>query len=288
MPRQILTKDPSLQGVQAGAIASAKLPSGYTYAKVNLHCLDSSGNPVTVDNMIAGIEYVTVKADGKSFVDTIPAKWFFDRFTYYNQKNSPTEVLEPGVLPIVFEGETLNTEAERIVTGIGTANISDLTIEVKLAATTTIAKIDVFSEKYMSTENFGVHLAVRRYTRQFTGTGDYDESRLPDSMIGCAYRTLWLSEGDGAISEVTVWRDNFEIFQRCPSSVNDIRQKVRGRVPQEGWYVVDFGLQNNLSSSVPMPIADWRQRLKFETVPNEFDIIAEIYEGMNAEVTTAQ
>lgn len=279
-------KEPSFQGVSDGNLATMELPTGFTYYKADLVCYDSSGVLVPAGNLAAALGNLTVKANGRSFIDQVPVSVMLAREAYYNDKNKQAGANQDGIVPIRFAVESFVSLPERSLFAAGTANLNSFTIDVEIVGST-VAKIDVITYKSDEIRNFGTHIALRRYNRDFNGTGDYDESKLPDSIIDGAYRALFIDEGAGEIENVIAWRDNTRIFEEVPKALNDLDQIEAGRTPQSGFYVLDFGLNNTIASMIRMPIADWRQRLKWRVsagAPAQFAIYAELYEGMQATV----
>lgn len=279
-------KEPSFQGVATGNLATMELPTGFTYYKTDMVCYDAAGVLIPAANMAAELGNVTIKANGRSFIDQIPASVLLAREAYYNEKNLQAGVNQDGILPLRFAIESFVSLPERSLFAVGSANLNSLTMEVEILGVN-VSRIDVISYKSDEIRDFGTHIAIRRYNRSFTGTGDYDESKLPDSIIDGAYRTLFIDEGAGAIDNVIVWKDNTRIFEEVPAVLNSLDQLEAGRSPQAGFYILDFGINNTITSRIEMPMADWRQRIKWNVLagaPAQFSIYAEMYEGMTATV----
>lgn len=226
-------KMPSWEGVAAGQTATIRLPVGLRF-----HKLITEYSGLT----LADMDEIRVIANGKTIMrynggDVLDSINQFDGRAAAN-----------GVLTIDFERYGLRTRAGSELTVIDTTReaadqISTLTVEMDInsAATAPVLR----APKAIQSGAAGGESRLLKHVRIFgydpAGSGEYEISDLP--KMGAINRVIFHSP-DAAINAIKLQRDNYDVFDRTTDE-NEVLQADGVRVPQTGFYVVDFTEEGN-------------------------------------------
>lgn len=278
-------KQPDLQNVTAGGVATGKInPVGTQYA-FYLECLNSSDNPVSVANIKAEIDHVTVRINGSEFLSELTPNFMYARQGYLHDAQGGAEVA--GILGWNWIDASLDLAESRSLYAIGTegsaaeGGVDDISIEVKMNATVAnIAKIQVFAAQTGEQRRIGQHIRVNKYPRNVSSTGDYEETQLP-KQLGTAYKVLHIEEGSGAIDKVTARIGNTTLNDQVSGELMQHILAMSKREKQSGFYHLAFDLLNSNGDYIPMnQVKDFRQIINFSTAPNAFNIYTERVFGL--------
>lgn len=281
-------KQPDLQNVTAGGVATGKInPVGTQYA-FYLECLDSSNNPVSVANIKAEIDHVTVRVNGTEHLSELTPEFIYARQGFLHDAQGGAE--QNGILGWNWTDASLDLAESRSIYAMGTmgtvaeGGIEDISVEVKMNATVTnIAKIQVFAAQSNEQRRMGQHIRVSKYPRNVASTGDYEETQLP-KQLGTAYKTLHIEEGSGAIDKVTARIGNTTLNDQISGELNNHMLRMAKREPQSGYYHLSFDLLNANGDYIPMnQVKDFRQLINFSTAPAAFNIYTERVFGLNVQ-----
>lgn len=225
----------AFEGVGAGQTATARLPIGLRY-----HDLKIPFSGAT----LAQINEVRIIANGKVFIRLLSAA-ILDSMGQFDGRSA-----SGGILTIDFERYGLLTRQGREFTVIDTTKkkegdpnaITSLSVEVDIDAAAVNPVLSVPKAKQSGAiatpSNIIKHLRVFGYDP--AGSGEYQIADLP--KVGAVNR-IWL-KSSATINNIEVQRNSYPVFDLTQAE-NEKYQTDGIRVPQAGYYVVDFTDEGN-------------------------------------------
>jgi hypothetical protein len=232
MPRT--ARLPGIEGNSAGNTAVLRIPRGRTY-----HQLFMEYSGVTLAQMTE-IRLV-INGDVRS---RYKGADFLDELDIFEGRDAAS-----GVLTIDFDRYNMRAKDAEELTAIGTGApndptpITSISLEVDIDGDAT-APLFTFTARTTPAQPAGLIKAVKNFTYNPTGAGEYDIVDLP---LGPVINRLVLQNAD--ITRVQVERDDTIIFDRT-KALNAVIQADGIRVPDSDWFVIDPTEFGNGSSGI--------------------------------------
>ena len=268
-------KEPDFQNVVASQKATGIVLNRGNLQKIKLRLLTSGGVELTRAQMIAAISDIVIKVNGQTFWE-VDATFLLDRELYYG-----VGVLTPNVDGIIMADLTLPLNPsylERSLTAWGLGNVQSLTIDVTVVSTATLSKIELYSIfDDAPTRNLGDHVRINRLSRTFASTGVQE---LTDMPITDQDAKGWLAEhikfATGTLSKLRFRANGLDVEDQLSAKLNEHNLRDSGRIPQSGYFHLDFGRMNDVFGFLPMPANSIFQELTWATAaPNSYSVYLE-------------
>lgn len=279
-----LIKQPSVRGIAAGAKATVEIPTTGTHLYLLLRCKTAAGAALTVAQMKAAINLITIRLNGVAKYEGT-AKFFLDRQKYYGDAHGAGNV--DGIIAIPYIRQHLPTLEGRMVTAWGMQDITSYTVDIDVVTVASLASIEVLSEVDMTPRRLGQHIEIRRHPFNFANTGLDEINSLPrfakpGNLNDSGYLAMHIEAGNGTFSNVTVKVNNEDYFQEVDPNLNKVYLQSLKRTPQAGYFHIDFARNNNLLSLLPMSgVQDFRQQITWITAaPDNYNVYAETIHGL--------
>jgi len=234
---KLFTDLPAFQGVAEGQEATLNLPLGETYHGI---LLKRGGGTFNHDHMVS----IVLKINGKPIQDLTGVHLDdMNAFDGAAVGNNTT-----GLSYISFERLGLDTQAMREATAIGTRDllqpdpaqpnynpvrIKTMTLHIKITGATSptlSAKARLSGGRVL-----GAIKKIRKFSLSFTGAGKKEVSDIP---LGDQINRIWLFAEGGHLTDVTLTRDRFEVFNRTELE-NDFIQADGVKAPVGNLFVLD-------------------------------------------------
>lgn len=271
-------KQPSLVGnFAANAKLTTNIPTNGTHYMLLLRCLTGAGVELTRAQILADVGTIILRINGKQIWEGT-AEFFLDRQKYYGDCYGTAAGNVDGYIPLFFYLPHLESDPERRVMGWGMQNVNSFEVEVNLLGAAQLASMEAYSVVSDEVRPFGRHLRIRRSPQNFPTTGEQEIVTLARENGNCDYLALHIEAGNGTFQDVTVIVNNVIIHDHVPPGMNKVMLAAHQRTPQTGYYHVDFGRRNDLSSILPMAgVTDFRVKPYWITAaPDNYDIYAEL------------
>lgn len=285
MPNQTL-KQPDLTNVVTNGFATTKLTTTGTHYAFMLEFLTAAGAPVPVATIKSEITSITVRINGVAVLDELTPTFMFDRELYYGAVDGVSN--QAGIIRHDWTRTNMDLASERSGYAIGTdgtsadGGVDDFAVEVKCGTLVQVAKIQCYVEASNEKRKIGKHVRIGRFAKDFASTGDLEITDLPKEGGRAAYTALHITEGSGAIDDVTITVGNQAVMQEVSNELNARNLLSYRRAPQSGYYHVDFSTFNTVGDWLSMKnVSDFRQTVNFGTTPNAFNIFAERIFGID-------
>lgn len=233
MARRILL--PSLLGVVAGSTAVLNIPKGPTYEKINLVVSGSGGVPLT----IALMKNLQLKLNGQVVQEYATGQELQDINDYYNRPKTD------GVLTFFFRRPELDNNIQRLAPGLGTADLSDISIQFDVDATVTGATVTA-SARVSAPQPLGIFTKVKRFPRNFGAGGDQEIDTIPKGPNIFAMH-VWKDADD--ITNAAVDLNSVRIHE-ATAALEEADAKEFGRAPVAKYRHIDFNLNDDLGESL--------------------------------------
>ena len=244
---RIRKKLKSLANVSAGATATLDCSTGLTYDKITF---PFSG--VT----LAQMENVDVLINGKVVQSFKDAQEIVDLNTYYGV------TYHAGFLVMFFNSIHMDTNLERRLTGLGTADIDTLQIRMDIDTAAAAPAIEAFAT-LSDPAPLGALVKVKSFPTSFATSGKQDIDNLPR---GPRILAIHLFKAD--VSEVEVEIDSVTIFEGSKSLIEvDQKDAVHARAPLTAAAThIDFMLEGDTAQAlVTAQAKDFRIRPTIDT-----------------------
>jgi hypothetical protein len=230
----------NLQNVAPGNVATLKCPAGKGAPTYDQIALELSGGLTP-----AHIEYVRGKINGRIFFDEGGGLIINDRDDYRSIYNDATCVVLDFTNP-----KARNGAAEQLVSAIPGHLISDLSFEIKIAATAPAGGRITARANYRPPTTNGFVRKMLQTTESFSSAGTEGTPNIfyiPRGEQGGKILRVWIHEAvNGAITGAAIRIAN-SIMHEVSRAVVERDQKRNGLVPQAGMFVLDFIEDGNLA-----------------------------------------
>lgn len=248
-----MAKPQDLTGISASATSTCNIETTRNIHSIMLDCRDA-GVALTEAQIKADVDLVEIRYNGVLIVD-LTATQLIDLQSYYLDKIAAVTLA--GQLVIPFTRMTLPVAGLNRQYALGMISAdgkpSNLTVKVKYKATVTnLDELHVHYEyDLFPPEVLGLHCRMLRHTKTFSATGTLDIVDLP-RLGRKAVLAYHIVDGTGTISDVTVKHNNFDVFEATPMDLLNWRGHRGGRIPQSGYFHIDFATFNDFASGLPL------------------------------------
>lgn len=281
MVQLIHPKTSNFQNVSSNSRAVVQLPVGPTYYKTFLRFL-KSGAEATQAEIEAQISSISVDVSGRRFYSPLsPAQWNGLTDYYDTEKGGGAD---NGYVVLDWAKYNMHQlPVAKAKLGLGTVDVENITIAIECGTLTNIDAVEVFHVTSAERRPLGAHVKIRKISLSHTTTGE-DEIELLKAP-GFAYKAIHVSAGN--IDKFNFERNNVDIYQDTPLTLNNLELKSLGRTPLTNFLHVDFSKMGELSNLLwtgdPANRETQSQTLflkpNFTTAPNAYEVIFEELHG---------
>jgi hypothetical protein len=283
MFKQVL-RQPNIQGIAAGAVATGQIPTSGTHYATYLRCLSAAGVALTRAQLITDIGDIRVRINGELLIEAT-VTFLLDLQLYYGTPHAAT--FPAGTIVIPWTRPFFATDAERSVFALGMADVSSFQIDVQVLGVAVLATIEVYSLVTPESRKLGQHIRINRFPQAFAAFGAAHEVvTLPKEGDTVGYHAIHIGPGTGVgslVSLVTCKIGGNNIFENVSVATNQAVLEVNDRTPQAGYFHVDFlATSNDMLGYIPMAgVKDWRQQITWITAaPGTYNIYTERVFGL--------
>lgn len=217
-------KMPSVQNVAVGATCTLDLPLGLTYDFLVLQC----GGDLTVDTL----ENIQVRINGKTVMEFKDGNELNDINEYHGRVSQTS-----GAIIIWFMRPELTLSSERMVTAIGTSDITTLSFQCGIKSNAGVAspKLTIYAQQSAQT-TLGVINKIRAFPRSAATAGDFEISNIPRSGARIAAIHMFNS----GISSVVLKADGRDAIDATDVTLSRM-QEAQGKDPSDNSFTtIDF------------------------------------------------
>lgn len=240
-----------IENVVAGATATLQLPIANTYDRIYLQLVSG----VTK----AQITNLKIELNGRLVSDFKDVTTLEDLDKFYGRN------IEADIVAFNFnEDDLTKLQQEGEFFGLSTYGLSTAMISFDIAADATTPVIRAFAEK---SDPFPAQNQWLKKTRKFpfsVAAGMNEITTIPRPE-GSVIKAIHVKKAD--LNGVELLIDNVKWYE-LPAAINSQMQKRYKRVPQAGYYTLDFTLQGKLTSegvTLTSAIQDMRLRVDCAT-----------------------
>lgn len=252
MPLGILTKQASFAGIVTGSAGTATTrvtPQGKHYATW-LIAKKAGGVAMTEAEMTASISSIEVLINGGQIHLCSPQKY---RNLYFMETG---EVLENGIIPILYYSPKLQNFIERGVTGIGCEDVSDFTINANLigGAGNVLVSMECHEDYNPAIkEKVGTYRQIMELPRSITNTGEFEDNAIPTYGNDAALCAIYVYPGtNGVCDYVTLKTDDFERVSKASPAVLKSEEEMSGLHAISNVIGLHFDLGNSIGNAISM------------------------------------
>ncbi len=276
--RYNLVQMSSFQAVQPGSIANLPLPkNGPTYVGLLPQYFSGSGQTVANDaKIISDIERVSVKVNGDAQIE-LTGQELLELSDFYGYDRAA------GVIPIHFVRPEFETPGEEDHFAWGTADVTTLSLEIKLAAAAANPRLVCHGMILRDTgkRNLGQFIRVRSTTLGAeAAAGQVEITQLPITGAGRFLKALHVKAATVKSHELEITKGiNRSIVHEAADDLNRMSMdfqafRTGGRTPQTGYYHIDFA-GNRSDSILGTDLDEFRLKLNLNAATPAFKIIHE-------------
>lgn len=230
-----------MDNVGSSQLASFRLPIGRrVYQEIYLVGLTTAGVPVTSAQFLAQVTgYVRLTANQTDIVRATPTILSVMQAYYGGGVVSAN-----GVLPLGIERQSLRSSAVEAGLALGTADLTELRVEVLCGTLVEVAKIGVYAKMNMVEAAFGFHRRLLSHSRTYSVTGDFEDVNLPvfGAKPNAGYLAIHIPDSSSRLVKVNLEVNTFPVFRDLHPDVLHCVQREDRRVPQTGYRHLAFDL----------------------------------------------
>jgi hypothetical protein len=239
---------PSFSNVSAGATATVNCPVGLTYEAIILKYGGTTFDPTHM-------ERIEVKVNGKSLWDITGSQLVTINKFYDKADNA-------GYLTLWFARPWMATVFESRLTALGTADVSTLSVHVKIASGAVAPELEAHAIQ-SGAQPLGLVAKLRQFPRSFSTTGQQEIDSLPRG--GARVGAIHLFKSD--VSDIEMEVNGIKVYDFDKGLAEEF-QTQSGRVPQTATAThVDFLLDGDMKHALQLAgVQDWRLRPTIDTI----------------------
>lgn len=262
MGKQIYHKQ--FTGLTAGATAVADMVKKGTILATTIECYKTGDVLMSQTEIATDIELVRIKADNHLLVEAPPA--VLDSINKFYNGNKDGGGTAAGFIHIDHARKHLDVSASGAVYGLGTKNIEQITVEVKVKSSSTVLKKLILRGERSDAENdLKTHIQIIPVSIG-KETTEQEITEIPDNENNNGYAAVHFNNGN--ISKMSVRAGSEEVIEELSADLNKWILQKAGRTPQTGYYHVCFDLDNIAESFLPLAgINDLRFKPSFSSAP---------------------
>jgi hypothetical protein len=281
--RHMTRKYPDLQNVASDQIATGYIPASGVHKRLFLEFRNSSNALVTKAQVEAEIENIKIVINGIVFVDCTPSELHMLQKFYQDRYGA--DVIA-GVTQIDWDRRHLNLPGDRKPYGLGMADVTSFTIEIKAGTLTNIAKVTPYVELTNEQAVMGTHKRLVKYARNFAGTGDFEVTDFPKKPDS-AFSAIHIALGSGTLTDTTLNVDDLELHRDLSPAINQAVVESYGRNPQSGYEHLCFDLQGGPVDFLEMVtggklVQDVRLKTNWSVAPDAHSYLVERIDNLPA------
>lgn len=272
--------------VTAGNIALADIPRGVTLHQTILECKSSGGVLLTVAQMKAEIDYITLQIGSREVYNQISATDLLEMEAYLGNSNKDGYITLYHALPHLDKyARIAGNNIDKEITSIGTTNAEKITVKIKLNGTAPTVGGGTINVKGLVSEDarkMGSFLVWQKHNREFSNTGKQELSDLPKGDANRAY--VFLKFSKDTLSEVNLKVNNRDWLEDVSKELHQHQNVNAGRTLVTNKFHIDFTLENALRIRDLLPqggVNELRADLTWSTPPNSYEILAVTLEDLN-------
>lgn len=273
--RDILQKGMSFNAVGAGQTANITVPvGGPVYERFYIKHTHTAGTLADAAALAANLERVQVKIDGDALIDLSGA----DLLTLNNFYGIP---FTAGYLVIPFVRPEFMDVREELRFAIGTADVRQLSIEVKVKAGVAAPTLDLWYTVSQGVKrNLGQRIKIMSTAfgaQAAAGLREIHDLPVVGPERGRGLKAIHI--GSGNIDECEIMRQGFPIHQAEAELLNldnDMKAfQTVSRNPQAGFHHIDFSGNRATGIVSTENVSDFRLKMTFGAAEAAFAIITE-------------
>lgn len=232
--------------ITASGIALAEIPKGVTLHVTTIECLSSAGAPLTVAQMKAEVDTITIKAGSREIVNNISATDLLELEAYWGLTNADGYINIYHALPYMEQYANLQGNAlDREITAIGTMDSRQITAQVKLASSIpTVAQINILGEVTEDGRNFGAFISYKKENRSFATASTEQIDELPKGIANRAHILWKLSKA--TLTSMNLKVNGRDLMEDKKLTLLQAQNVNAGRVAVSGRVHIDFTKDNTL------------------------------------------
>lgn len=267
----ITQKLASFAAVDPGSTASVKLPVTVTYAAIDIQ-IKHDGALMSLADMKTKIKRIRLMIDGH-------ALWNMTGKTMveYNDFYGLNAADGLGILSLVFAAGYLDNPSNEDALALGTADLTNVTIEIELAADIVAPVLEGTAQIY-SGANTPVGRMIRLEDTHYSnsGTGIFEIADLPVVGAGVGLKALHFTTDKIDTIEIKANQNTlFDMNKQVNQSVLDRRTKrTMKRTPQAGYWHIDISANRLADLIATEGFRDFRIKAKM-TEAGSFAVIHE-------------
>ncbi|MEO0809646.1 MAG: hypothetical protein AAFW82_03210 [Pseudomonadota bacterium] len=277
--------------VAANGRATFDIPRDGMYHTLFLECVDSTGAPVPVANILQDIGEITVKHDGTNVMQ-INSELIYKLYEYYYSRYNVTRI--DGLLPLLFANEYFTDQAPADRTSVGFINTAAPQVEIEFGATVGTAghtsNVRVRRDVRNISAGRGTYRKLLRYSRNQTSGGQYEIDDIPhvsSPNVGTIAHHIVYDGTAARINRVELLVNQTVILDVTPQIMKFIIEQAGRKWQDDAVANSIFTLPYDLSNDptgylVHGGITDLRIRVDWTAAPGQFDVYAETYDGIGS------
>jgi len=240
--KTLLKEQQAFNAVAAGSVANTVVPSrGSTYLAFFIEHKAGAGVLANDATMAANILNVQVKVNGDSIFNLSGAEaMMLADFYGYTR--------DDGYLPILFNRPEFGMRTEADNFSLGTADVSNLSVEVTLAPAAVTPSLRLFADvEDAAPRPFGQLIRVRSTNLgSAIAAGTHEITDLPITGPGRGIKALHIARSDISEHEIEITKgNNSKVISEAPKELQAVFHDVKsyttsGRTPQAGYYHIDI------------------------------------------------
>ena len=269
----ITQKLASFNAVAPGSTASVKLPATVTYAAIDIE-VKHGGALMSLADMKTKIKRVRLMIEGHALWN-MTGKTLVERNAFYGL-NAADGL---GILSLVFAEGYLDNPSNEDALALGTADLTNVTIEIELAADIVAPVLEGTAQIY-SGANTPVGRMIRLEDTHYSagGAGIFQISDLPVVGAGVGLKALHFTTDK--IDHVEIKGNTvilYEMNKQVNQAVLDRRtQRTMKRTPQAGYWHLDIAANRLADMIATEGFRDFRLKLTMSEGGVSFAVIHEL------------
>lgn len=225
----------------------------------------SAGADNTEAEIRAQVASAKLTINGQDVVNASLAN-IFNAYEIVGQANVQNPTGISGAVELVIGNKLFTDPAVRELFGIGTANVSSITVTVTAGTLTTVANCQVYTARIPVNQNMGAHVRLIDYPVPFNSTGQSTYDNLPRDP-SFSYLFVNATNGAGVISSGECKVNSVQILEPSPPSVNNLFCGNDRMSQITGNFLYHFG-NGSVDTRLPMTgVNDLRFITSFSTAP---------------------
>jgi hypothetical protein len=265
----IIIPNPDFENVGAGKRCIARIPVGATYLESFL-VATVGGAAASAAQLKSDIEYVRLTANAKEKWNITGAQLYA-----YDEFFRSGVIGATGIMPLFHRRPWMQTIANQIGPRYGTADLTSLTLEVKLSSGAAIDGLSLFHRQEGATP-LGTHNTLLTENRPYAAIGTqqiFDLPRDPSTRLF----GLHLQTDETHVTRIQLKADN---FTELDVTVGELKRvyalETSPRTWQTGFVHLDFSVRGLFDDTIPMTMDKLELAVTYDAAPGNVPIVMDI------------